>query len=599
MGNRYKYPPGETLAGYPLEIRKTIGSGGMAAVYEAMDTELGILRAVKVLDVGVTGIGGKEPIDELRQEARVMARLNQRCKDYIVQVLYVGKTKDSRGSLFIVMERLVGCSLKDLLPEGPVNWDNAKQIALHVGEALAAAHEDGIVHRDIKPANIYCHSPPEVRDTKFVLLDFGIAAIVNWSTNRFKGTFKYAAPEQTRAPAIVTAQTDIYSLGIVLYEILTGRHPFEDHKSNADLIKAHRNITPPPLSYFAKGAPPEIDELIGAMIAKEPAHRPESMRAVVARVMAIHWDDQRDLKPVAETDTTVQEVGTMVQNVEEERQPRAVALPFAPTDPIDLPSDEQPPPVGGSTLKSQIPDERMSPAPRPAPVVVIEQSRVKPQEAASQAPSANPPKTPKIHKPEPTPYDPSQGSNEFRNTSTRSARLPDVTDPMYGAPALPPGFEQARAAARAADHRQNFGGPRDEPVELPLHAPRWLLVLFVASVVCALCAGAVFFHMRSLDAEAPIPSPTIAQAPIARATTTQTAAPSPVVSSATIQNAPVASASAALPVSTPAVTATLPATTAMPARTADAVKPARRSPIPSASADPDVQLFKKLPGSGL
>lgn len=603
MGRRHRYVKGDKLAGYSLEVLGKIGSGGMGAVYEVTDTELGVARAVKVLDVDATGIGGKDPMEELRNEARVMARLYQRCKRNIVQVLFVGQTKDDQRSLFIVMEKLVGYSLREVIKErGALGWTIAKQIVQEIGEALAVAHEQGIVHRDIKPANIFCQAPPDERDLNFVLLDFGIASLIDKSTQRFRGTFKGAAPEQMRSPAILTARTDIYALGLVFFEALTGQHPFEGCKTDGEFVKAHFEKTPPLLSSLAPGAPPELDGLIASMLAKDPEKRPESARALIERVNQIRWDDQRDLRSPADIDTTVEELGTAVANKMEEVAPD-VPLPFAPTEPISPlkqdpfapPPDIKPEPpeaIGGSTKRSQAPDVRIVAVDRAAPVIDV------PVEALPSG----------------------QG---MRSAPTRTApnrkRLPDTTEPMYDAPPLPAEAIRARAAGvpKHSERMSTVGSVHTSStqngVSASVVAPWWRGPSRAPAVV----VGAVVFFgvvigiaaiVKHGGATAAATAPT-SVVTVSSAATTPSAMPQALVAA----TAPTTVAQTSTPPATPPVVAPAVAaapTAPKPTPRSDGVAvvshaaPQRTPPKSSASgaaADVGANLFRpnRLPGSGL
>jgi serine/threonine-protein kinase len=606
VGRRHRYVKGDKLAGYSLEVLGKIGSGGMGAVYEVTDTELGVARAVKVLDVDATGIGGKDPMEELRNEARVMARLYQRCKRNIVQVLFVGQTKDDQRSLFIVMEKLVGYSLREVIKErGALGWTIAKQIVQEIGEALAVAHEERIVHRDIKPANIFCQAPPDERDLNFVLLDFGIASLIDKSTQRFRGTFKGAAPEQMRSPAVLTAQTDIYALGLVFFEALTGQHPFEGCKNDGEFVRAHFEKTPPLVSTLAPGAPPELDALIASMLAKDPAKRPESARALIERVNQIRWDDQRDLRSPADIDTTVEELGTAVANKMEEVAPD-VPLPFAPTDRISPLKEDPfaPPPVkpeapeaaGGSTKRSKAPDARIVAVDRAAPVVEV-----------SIPPDALP------------------SGQGIRSAPTRTSpnrqRLPDTTEPMYDAPPLPAEAIRARAAAPKQTERMStvagvHTSSTQNGVSASIVGPWWR----ARSRTPAIVVGAVVFFgvvigiaaiVKHVGTTAAAIAPT-SLVTVSSAATTPSAMPPTLVALptaiATTTNAQTATPPATPPVVAPAVAAA--PSTPKPTPHSDGVAvvshaaPPRTPPKSSASgaaADVGADMFRpnRLPGSGL
>lgn len=619
MGTRKKFPDGTVLAGYPLRIGGKIGSGGMAVVYEAEDLELGVKRAVKVLDVGILGVGGQDPVEELRREARTMAKLHQQCPEHIVQVLYVGQTKDEHRALFIVMERLVGGSLKDILRmEGAVHWSSAKQIFQNVAAALAAAHDDGYVHRDVKPANIYCAALPNRQGARFLLLDFGIAALMDTSTeSRFVGTFKYAAPEQAQSRGRITSQTDIYSFGVTFYELLAGRHPFAECVTDATMLRAHRDTPPPPLRTFVPSAPVALERLLASMLAKEPSQRPASMRRALDMLNEIYWDDQRELKAPEDTDTTVEDIGTVAQNVDLALQAKRIPVPQVPTDPM---LDEAPPPA---------PDPN---GPSVAPVVI-------PQNEAGKGAAAPNGARPLRNEISATLESPGGGKNhpiaerpvvvriEERAPQRTTARISvsplpppaikrqppreNVTAPLYGAPALPPEVERARAVAR---YRQAHD---DERVEIPVHRMDWRVKLLGGAT---LFAAAVLSIGLLLHRSSSLPAPMTTALPTAAVSVLAPIAPSPSSvnevepSSFVSQTAPSTNTAipsiAAVP-TTPtasAIATTAPRSTVHP-RASSSAPPAA---VSSASkADPDMMLFMherpssssassaRLPGSGL
>ena len=223
------------LAGrYRLE--KQVGKGGMGSVWQARDVLLGRVVAVKLIDSPESGLPRAEI--RLRREARALGSLSH------PQVARVFDLCETDGDMFIVMELVDGESLAERLTrQGPLPPVEAARIAMLCADALAAAHLAGIVHRDVKPSNIMLTS----RSLK--IIDFGIAASLEPSdttaTAGLVGTVAYLAPERAVGePA--TPATDVYSLGVVLYQMLAGQLPFQAEASIAMLF-AHATAIPEPL----------------------------------------------------------------------------------------------------------------------------------------------------------------------------------------------------------------------------------------------------------------------------------------------------------------------------------------------------------------
>ncbi|MGH2677743.1 MAG: Stk1 family PASTA domain-containing Ser/Thr kinase [Actinomycetota bacterium] len=245
------------------EIESTLGEGGMARVYRGTDGVLGRPVAIKVLadryandDTFVT---------RFRREAQAAAALNH------PNVVSVFDTGDDGQAHYIVMEYVPGHTLADVLKrEGPLDPDRAARIAENVATALQAAHERGLVHRDVKPGNVMID--PQGR-TK--VMDFGIARAATddtlTQTGAVLGTAAYLSPEQARGDP-VDARSDIYSLGCVLYEMLTGRPPFTGDSPVA-IAYAHVNDQPDPPSAHRPGIPPDLEAVTMKALAKDPADR--------------------------------------------------------------------------------------------------------------------------------------------------------------------------------------------------------------------------------------------------------------------------------------------------------------------------------------
>jgi eukaryotic-like serine/threonine-protein kinase len=258
-------------------LRGVIGAGGMAEVWRADDVVLGRPVAVKVLTAALAG----DPAfrSATFTEARAAARL---AHPHVTQIYDYGETTLPDGTVipYLVMELVEGPSLADRLLSGPLPWRQAVAITAQVASALAAAHRLGIVHRDIKPGNVMLTSAGAK------VLDFGIAAWAGAKGNadggRLVGTPAYAAPERLR-PDPPTPASDVYALGALLYEALTGRQPMAavDWQQAAD---AHRAGTPP-APPDAPGLPRQIRRLCMACLAPDPAQRPTA--EALARDLAI------------------------------------------------------------------------------------------------------------------------------------------------------------------------------------------------------------------------------------------------------------------------------------------------------------------------
>ena len=253
---------------YALEM--PIGSGGMADVYRAKDQLLERTVAVKILHRQYEN--DTEFIARFQCEAKAAARITH---PNIVNVYDVGVAE---GRHYIVMEYVPGRTLKERIKEEVVlPVPEALRIAGQIASALAQAHADRLVHCDIKPHNILVMPDGTVK-----VADFGIARAVTESTMTYNdsvmGSVHYFSPEQASGTTI-TPKSDVYSLGIVLYEMLTGHVPF-DGNTAVSIARRHLDEEPQPLHSILPGIPPVVDALVMRMMAKDPAQRPDSAQLV-------------------------------------------------------------------------------------------------------------------------------------------------------------------------------------------------------------------------------------------------------------------------------------------------------------------------------
>jgi serine/threonine protein kinase/Tfp pilus assembly protein PilF len=259
------------------EVLSLLGRGGMGEVYLAHDTKLGRRIALKILPSKF--ISQDDRVRRFQLEARAVSALNH---PNIITIFEIGETEDSH---FIATEYVEGQTLSQTLAHGPLNVAMALDIVIQAASALAAAHRAGIIHRDIKSDNIMLRPDGYVK-----VLDFGLAKLTEKfpsgqgsdpeSNARAKnttmpglimGTVNYMSPEQARGQK-VDARSDIFSLGVVLYEMLVGQPPFTGD-SGSDVIAAvlHREITPP--RQRRADLPPEFDEIVGIALSKDRSKR--------------------------------------------------------------------------------------------------------------------------------------------------------------------------------------------------------------------------------------------------------------------------------------------------------------------------------------
>ncbi len=268
------------VLGGRYRLEASIGSGGMAEVFRGQDTTLDRQVAIKVLAPQFA----RDPsfVERFRREAQAAARLNH---PNIVNVYDTGVDGDTN---YIVMEYVEGRTLAEYLAGGgKLAPTKAAEIGEKVAEALAAAHAQGVIHRDIKPANIMV-----TRDGRVKVMDFGIARLVAGpdtveQTAAVLGTAAYLSPEQAQGQT-VDARSDLYSLGIVLFEMVTGKPPFTGDSAMAVAYK-HVQETPLPPSSLNGDVTPRFDAVVMRALAKNPANRYQSaaeFRDDLVRVIA-------------------------------------------------------------------------------------------------------------------------------------------------------------------------------------------------------------------------------------------------------------------------------------------------------------------------
>jgi TolB-like protein/Tfp pilus assembly protein PilF len=264
---------GHTIGHY--KICESIGAGGMGEVYLATDTVAGRRAALKLLPLRFTG--DAERLTRFEQEARAVVELNH---PNVVTVYEIGEENSIH---YIASELIEGETLRDRLTRGPMQLSEALDVAIQVTSALTAAHRAGIVHRDIKPENIMLRPDGYVK-----VLDFGIAKLaeqelpttmsrdealllVETNLGSVLGTVRYMSPEQARG-GHVDKSTDLWSLGVVLYEMITGHGPFSG-ETPQEVMSAILEKEPPPLTRYIARAPAELQQIISKTLRKDPAQR--------------------------------------------------------------------------------------------------------------------------------------------------------------------------------------------------------------------------------------------------------------------------------------------------------------------------------------
>lgn len=266
--------PGDKVGRY--EVRKLLGAGGMGQVYLCQDLQLARPVALKMLPHDVTADADR--LRRFKQEARATSALNH------PNILTIYEIGESEGTFFIATEFIDGVTLRTHMARNTLKMSDALEIAIQSASALAAAHHAGIVHRDIKPENVMIRNDGYVK-----ILDFGLAKLTERGSvdseavtlaetdpGVVMGTVGYMSPEQARGLP-VDARTDIFSLGVVLFEMVTGRSPFEGNSASSVLVSILER-EPAPITRYIPNAPAEMQRIVTRSLAKIRDNRYQTVR---------------------------------------------------------------------------------------------------------------------------------------------------------------------------------------------------------------------------------------------------------------------------------------------------------------------------------
>ena len=269
---------GRTIGHY--QILEILGGGGMGIVYRARDTRLARIVALKFLPPELTR--DPQAKERFEQEARAASSLDH---PNLCTILELGETPD--GRLYLAMPCYDGETLRRRIERGPMAIDEAIDVALQIARGLSKAHRNGIIHRDIKPANLIVTGDGVVK-----ILDFGLAKLAGSAaisqTGSSAGTPAYMSPEQARGDE-VDARTDLWSLGVVLYELLSGRRPFRGEREQA-VIYSILHERPQPLREIRPEVSPELARIVDRLIAKEPADRYPSVEEALGDLRVLRGE---------------------------------------------------------------------------------------------------------------------------------------------------------------------------------------------------------------------------------------------------------------------------------------------------------------------
>lgn len=286
------------------ELKELVGIGGMASIYKGFDQNLSRWVAIKMIPMlpEAEGDAHQEMLTRFRQEAQAIAQLRH------PNILTIYGYGEEKGWAYIIMEYVAGGSLKDRLnPNQPFSWRQALDVVIPLAQALMLAHGRGVIHRDVKPANILMAA-----DDWALLADFGLAKILGSTqapltgAGQVVGTMAYAAPEQIEGGK-VDARADIYSLGIVLYELLTGKLPFEA-KNGFDLLVARLTNAPMPLRTANPNMSAIFEPIINKALAQNPDNRYQSMAELSADLTKVRQELAEAELPATQTRLKVNEI---------------------------------------------------------------------------------------------------------------------------------------------------------------------------------------------------------------------------------------------------------------------------------------------------
>ncbi len=269
--------PGSTFAGY--EVESVVGLGGIGILYRARQLRLDRPVALKVVEPEIA----RDPAvrERLRREARAVASLDH------PNVVPLYEAGEQDGTIFIVTRWVDGTELGTLIDsDGPLDPARAARTAAQIAAALEIAHETGLVHRDVKPSNVILTAEGHV-----YLTDFGLAKRAETApgltrADQVLGTVDYVAPEQIEGSE-PDARSDVYSLGCVLFEMLTGEAPFADQKGGMAKMWAQVNAEPPSVRERRPDVPPALEDVIARAMAKAPEARPTAAAFRVAVLAAV------------------------------------------------------------------------------------------------------------------------------------------------------------------------------------------------------------------------------------------------------------------------------------------------------------------------
>ena len=265
---------GETISHY--KVTAEVGRGGMGVVYKAEDTKLKRFVALKFLRSDV--LEDEEHKERFLREAQAAAALDHS------NICTVYEIDEADGQTFLSMAYLEGETVKEKIKARPLKVKGALDIAIQTAQGLQAAHEKGIVHRGVKSANLMVTPQGQVK-----IMDFGLAQLAERSqltkTATILGTPAYMSPEQARRQR-TNRRTDIWSLGVVIYEMVTGRLSFEGERQQA-VLYAISSEEPEPLTALRTGVPVELDRIVGKALAKNPEERYQHIEEMLVDLRAL------------------------------------------------------------------------------------------------------------------------------------------------------------------------------------------------------------------------------------------------------------------------------------------------------------------------